>query len=244
MEPYFAADGVALYHGDCREILPELPGGDLVLTDPPYGETALGWDLLVREWPTLIRAPQVWAFGSLRFWFDAAPAFLETGWRFAQEVVWEKHNGSSFRSDRFKRVHELALHFYRGEWGELYRDVPVTMDATKRRVYSRAPSKHLNPIASQGFESEDGGPRLMRSVQYVRSCHGRALHPTQKPEGIVWPLLQHSCPEGGLVIDPFAGSGTTLAVARRHGRRAIGIEREERYCEIVADRLAQGVFEW
>jgi site-specific DNA-methyltransferase (adenine-specific) len=77
----------------------------------------------------------------------------------------------------------------------------------------------------------------MRSVFHVRSCHGYAVHPTQKPVGVLVPLLRYSCPPGGLVLDPFLGSGSTLLAARQLGLRAIGIEREERYCAAAVARL-------
>lgn len=81
----------------------------------------------------------------------------------------------------------------------------------------------------------------MRSVITVRSCHGRAVHPTQKPLGIIAPLIQYSVPSSGLVLDPFMGSGSSLLAALELRRRAIGIEIEEKYCEIAANRLSQGV---
>ena len=99
----------------------------------------------------------------------------------------------------------------------------------------------MGDVGASSYASEDGGPRLMRSVQFVRSMHGSAIHPTEKPIGILDPLIRYSCPPGGLVLDPFAGSGSTLDAARRSGRRAIGIEAREDYCEAIANRLAQGV---
>jgi site-specific DNA-methyltransferase (adenine-specific) len=73
--------------------------------------------------------------------------------------------------------------------------------------------------------------------------HGRAIHPTQKPVGILTPLIEYACPPGGLVIDPFAGSGSTLEAARLTGRRAIGIEAHEPYIERAARRLEQAPLE-
>ena len=237
IEPVYQDEHVTLYHGDCRDILPTLGPADLVLTDPPYGATSLRWDKPVRGWLDLVDAPIVWCFGSLRFWLEHASDFREQ-WAYGQEIVWEKHNGSGFHADRFKRVHELAVQWYRGAWGDLYKDVPVTMDATPRTVRRKQRPPHMGHIGAGSYISEDGGRRLMRSVLHVRSEQGRAVHPTQKPLGILRPLISYSCPPGGLVLDPFAGSGSTLLAARELGRRAIGIELDAGYCEAAAQRLA------
>ena len=84
----------------------------------------------------------------------------------------------------------------------------------------------------------------MRSVIYCRSMHGRALHPTEKPAGILEPLIAYGCPPGGTVFDPMAGSGATGAAAKAIGRRSVLIEADERYCEIAARRLAQDVLDF
>jgi site-specific DNA-methyltransferase (adenine-specific) len=241
VKPYYEVDGITIYHGDCREILPGHFWTDVVVTDPPYGDTSLDWDVPVRGWTDKLDPPQLWCFGSMRLFMQHGAEFDSGGWRYAQEIVWEKHNGSSFHADRFKRVHEFAVHFYRGEWGALYRHVPTTPDATARQVIRRRRPPHMGHIEASAYESETGGPRLMRSVLQARSCHGYADHPTQKPVEILRPLIQFSCPPRGTVMDPFMGSGSTLLAARSLGRRAIGIEIEERYCEIAAKRLAQGV---
>ena len=242
MTPYFtdSTGKIVIYNCDCREILPSLKA-DVVVTDPPYGETSLAWDRRDEEWIGLVNAPQLWCFGSMRFWLECGRAFADRGWKFAQDIVWEKHNGSGFAADRFRRVHELALHWYRDEWSGLYVDVPVTNDATKRTVARNRQPRHTGAIGVSSYSSVDGGPRLMRSVQSVRSCHGEAQHPTQKPVRIIAPLVLNSCPATGVVLDPFCGSGSTLIAAREDGRRAIGIEIEERYCEIAAKRLQQEV---
>lgn len=79
----------------------------------------------------------------------------------------------------------------------------------------------------------------MNSVLYARSCHGSAIHPTEKPAAIIHPIMEYSVPEGGSVIDCFAGSGVVLEVARQTGRIAIGIEKGEERCEKIVQRLAQ-----
>jgi len=238
VEPIFDDGKIVLYHGDCREILPLLGPVDVIVTDPPYGDTSLDWDRTVGGWLDLVDAPQVWCFGSMRFWLEHGHEFREH-WTYGQEIVWAKHNGSSFHADRFKRVHELAVHWYRGSWSSIRHEPPLTFDATPRTVRRKRRPPHTGHIEASTYMSEDGGPRLMRSVIQCRSEHGRAQHPTQKPLGVLRPLIQYSCPLAGVVLDPFAGSGSTLLAARDLSRRAIGIEVDEGYCERALERLAQ-----
>lgn len=238
-EPIFDDGQITLYQGDCRKILPEIDPVDVVVTDPPYGDTSLDWDEPVRGWLGLVDTHQVWCFGSMRFWLEHGSEFDD--WTYAQEVVWEKHNGSSFHADRFKRVHELVVHWYRGRWASLHHEPPLTFDATPRTIRRKRRPAHMGHIEQSLYTSEDGGPKLMRSVLQVRSEHGRAVHPTQKPLGILRPLIQYSCPQDGVVLDPFSGCGSMLLAARDLGRRAIGIEIDPGYCELTIERLAQGV---
>ncbi len=136
--PVYADELVTLYEADCRDVLPLLEPVDVVVTDPPYGETSLAWDVTVDGWmPELERLTrQLWCFGSLRFFMARRDDFA--GWRYGQDVVWEKHNGSGSAADRWKRVHENAVQWYRGDWGALHNVPPVTHDAVARTV--RSPS--------------------------------------------------------------------------------------------------------
>lgn len=238
MTPYYEHAGIVIYHGDCRELAPDLPSIDVVIADPPYGDTSLDWDTPVSAWVVGLTSNNLWVFGSMRFFLNRAEF---NGWKYAQDLVWEKHNGSGFHADRFKRTHELIVQFYRGKWSELYKQPVKTLDAVRRRIHARMRPAHMGDIKRGKYASEDGGPRLMRSIIRVRSTHGYAVHPTQKPTGIVMPLIEYSCPTGGMVLDPFMGSGTTLVAAKQLGRRAIGIEIQERYCEAAARRLSQEV---
>lgn len=240
-EPYYTDGIVTLYHGDFRDILPALNiEPDLVLVDPPYGETSLEWDRWPVGWPTLMPGRSMWCFGSMRMFMERSAEF--SAWRFSQDVVWEKHNGSTFHADRFRRIHEHATHWYRGPWADIYSVPPTTPDAVKKQVRRKARPAHTGHIDASSYTSHDGGPRLMGSIIYCPSMHGVAINETEKPRGILEPLIEYSCAPGGLVLDTFAGSCSTLVAARATGRRAIGIELREEQCEkAVKYRLSQGV---
>lgn len=238
-------DLVVLHHSDFEHVLPSIEGADLAMVDPPYGDTALEWDRVELGWLPYVAAAlkpngSVWLWGSLRYLAHAIPAAEAAGWTLSHDIVWEKHNGSGSAADRFRRVHEHAVLLYRGPWADVHCEPQVSQDATARQVRRKQRPAHWGDIGEAAYETEDGGPRLMRSVQYERSSHGVAIHPTQKPLGIYRSLIQFSCPPGGLVIDPFAGSATTLVAARQCGRRAIGCENdtEEGYVDRAVARLA------
>lgn len=243
--PYFSDDTVTIYCGDCREVMPQLGVcADAIVTDPPYGDTSLAWDTLVPGWLAVARAAlkpsgSAWVFGSMRHLLGIRDELR--AWSLAQDVVWEKHNGSNSAADRFRRVHELALHLYPADvaWADVYHAPVTTLDAVKRQVRRKQRPPQWGEIGSHSYTSEDGGPRLQRSVIYARSCHGYAVHPTQKPTAVLRPLIEHSVPRGGVVLDPFGGSGSTAEAARELGRRAVLIEVDERWCAEMVRRLAQ-----
>lgn len=238
MTPYWQDDRLTLYCGDALELLPQLKA-DAIITDPPYGETSLEWDQWPASWPAAASeaASSMWCFGSLRMFMERAREM--TCWKLSQDIIWEKHNGSNPFNDRFRRVHEVAAHFYRGDWQEVYKAPQFTNDATARTVRRKKRPPQWGDIGSASYSSDDGGPRLMGSVIYARSCHGSAIHPTQKPEAIIAPLMEYSVPPGGLVLDCFAGSGVVLLAARKTGRRAIGVEKSAERCEAIVERLSQ-----
>lgn len=252
MKPYYADSLITLYHGDYREVLaweyntfgtPKRV--DAVITDPPYGDTSLAWDKsAARGWlgvvgPLLKPSGSVWFFASLRYMLKLQPELA--AWTVAQEIIWEKHNGSSFHADRFKRVHELVVNLYpaKSKWGAVYHSPVKVNEATARTVRRKKRPPHTGHIEASAYKSEDGGPKFMRSVLYARSCHGYAIHPTQKPVDVVAPLIEYSWPRGGLVLDCFAGSGTTGIVARKLGRHAVLIEKNESHCQAAAERLTK-----
>ncbi|MFJ9420749.1 DNA-methyltransferase [Streptomyces sp. NPDC101249] len=232
--------GLTLYHGDMREVLPALGiTADLIVADPPYAETSLEWDRWPDGWPALAAtlASSMWCFGSMRMFLDRRDEFR--AWKFAQDYVWEKHNGSGFTRDRFRRVHETATHWYRGDWGSVHHTTPrfpTEFDPRDRSVSaSAARVPHTGAIGAHRYE--DDGLRLARSVQRAPSVRG-GLHPTEKPLQVLERLITYACQPGGLVVDPFAGSGSTLDAARLSGRRAVGVEAREEYCDAAARRLS------
>lgn len=242
LAPYYQDDHVVLYCGDMRDVIPALgiSSVDAVITDPPYGQSRLAWDRWPPGWPTLLASltRNLWCFGNLRMFMDRRDDFDD--WQIAQDLVWEKHNGSSSTADQFRRVHEQMVHFYRGEWAAIHKEPQVTHDAYARKVRRKKAPKHWSPIGEHTYESEENGPRQMRSVIYAKSAHsghGKGGLGVTKPEAVLAPLISYSVPVGGVVLDPFAGSGTTLDTARKHGRRAIGIEIRPEQCAAVVKLL-------
>jgi site-specific DNA-methyltransferase (adenine-specific) len=243
VKPYYEDNLVSLYLGDFRDVLPDIQA-DVVVADPPYNETALGWDRWPAGWPlaAMSYSRSMWCFGSMRMFLERWSEFAT--WKLSQDIVWEKHNGSGFASDRFKRVHEHALHFYRGDWADVHHDTPrVEGGAGHKSVPRRGVTQHTGRISDE-IAYRDDGKRLVRSVMYAPSEHGKAINETQKPVVVVEDLLRYACPPGGLVVDLFAGSCTTLVAARHLGMRAVGAEMREDQCEKAALRLSQGVLDF
>lgn len=247
-QPYYSDDHVTIYHGDCLELADLWSHGDVMVTDPPYGETSLEWDRWPVGWPQLVADVsgsllQMWCFGSTRMFLDRRDDFA--AWKLAQDVVWSKPRGRGVMNDRFNRSHELVTHWYRGPWGDLPltpprvpKTVPWTVRATRKG--SVDDGSKVRPMAGGSYE--DDGTRLMLTVIPGDPGDARTtLHPTQKPLEVLTPIIAYSCASDGLIVDPFMGSGSTLRAAKDLGRRAIGIESEERYCEKAAKRCAQEV---
>jgi site-specific DNA-methyltransferase (adenine-specific) len=241
MTPYFADETVQVFMGDCREVVPELKlTADCIVADPPYGETSLPWDRWPDGWPTAISdtARSMWCFGSMRMFLDRRDEFVF--WRLSQDVVWHKQEAVGAVTDRFRRNHEHALHWYRGQWGDVHHDAvkDAGVASTKRTTFRAAMGKQWHGDRGPSAWVDDG-TRYAKTVITAPNMIGRAFHPTEKPIGILDPLIRYACPPGGVVLDPFAGSGSTAVAARLSGRRAVLVEADERYCELIAKRMAQ-----
>lgn len=229
--------------GDCRTA--DLGGPhDLCIADPPYGDTSLEWDRICYGWieaaaRALKSNGSIWLFGSLRH-FMVQRMFAQMrahGFRLSQDIVWEKQNGTGFHNDRFRRVHEHAVLFYRGEWRNVYHLPQFTLDATARAVRRKTRPTHTGYIDAASYVSHDGGPRLERSVQEIRNEHGRAIHPTQKPVELLRKLIRYSVPPGGSVVDLFGGSAASAVAAELEGMSCRCIEIDPGMAELARKRL-------
>lgn len=247
MKPYYEGNGVMLYLGDAREILPALDEQPVAcVADPPYGETVAEWDVWPDGWvkavaSVLPSSASLWCFGSARMFLDNLSEFA--GWKFAQEALWVKRNGTGPTSrDRLVKIHEWAYHWYRGKWSDLHHEWErERATANKGTVRKLARAAEHQRDGRQNAWTDDG-TRQPRSVSFVieaPSVRYQKRHPDEKPLSVVSALVRECTPPGGLVLDPFAGAGTTLLAAKLLGRRAVGIELYEPYAETTARRLSE-----
>jgi DNA modification methylase len=212
--PYYEEPGITIYHGDCRDVLPALPKVDLVLTDPPYGISA---DKAAHE-----RSGVVVGHGHRRV---AKRVYEATDWDAAQP------------SPELLRA-IIAAGSRAIIFGGNYFGLPA---AAKWLVWDKMNDGTQFADCELAWTNLDGAARLKRHLWNGMArevLEIRYDHPTQKPLGVIsWCLSL--VPAAQSVLDPFMGSGTTLVAAKRLGRRAIGIEIEERYCEIAARRVQE-----
>jgi site-specific DNA-methyltransferase (adenine-specific) len=174
--PYYQDAHTTLYHGDSLELLadyPNLLAAEAIVTDPPYGEISLAWDVWPDGWPALAAqaAESMWRFGSIRMFLRHFDDFRR--WKLSQDIVWQKATGTGPVADRFRRVHEYALHWYRGKWREIYKDPqrePNPVSKLKVGTVSRSgPDKapHFNGMATSTYIYD--GTRLVHSVIPTKS---------------------------------------------------------------------------
>ncbi|HET6494961.1 MAG TPA: DNA methyltransferase [Thermoleophilia bacterium] len=226
MVPYYEHDNIKIYHGDSREILPDIESVDLVVTDPPYvfgiASTAKegkcgGWGDMMNAaaWyaitlkqlrrATLHREGAVWMFNSWRSFPVLARAAHEVKWPIESLLVWDKGGLGPGGPRGLRPTYELVALFAHAEFKIHNRSVPDVMR------YEWSPGKR------------------------------KTGHPAEKSKELISRLIKES--DYGTILDPFMGSGTTLRAAKEFGCGGIGIEIEERWCEYAAKRLAQEVFE-
>ena len=224
MKPYYEDDAVTLYHGDCLDVLASLDDKtvDTVLTDPPYSSGGR------RENARSLRVSMTrgvddddWirgdAMGTQTFMWFMRTCGLE--WR------------------RILRPGGHVLSFI--DWRMAYNLLTALESADLRQhpivVWDKA-------TLGMGAFFRNQHEFIVHMIRVPKVRDGE--HPTEKPDELLRILLSVVSPAGGVVLDPFAGSGSTLFAAKGSGRRAIGVEADERYAEIAARRLSQDVLDF
>lgn len=241
--------------GDCLEELARLPDRsvDLVFADPPYN-LQLGGDLhrpdnskvdavdddwdrfssfeaydqFTRAWLKQCRRVlkddgALWVIGSYHNIFRVGAAVQDLGFWILNDVVWRKSNPMpNFKGTRFANAHETLI------WASKAKDSRYTFNYDAMKV-----SHDDLQMRS------DWTLPLCTGEERLKDEAGRKAHPTQKPEALLYRLMLATTRPGEVVLDPFFGTGTTGAVARRLGRRFVGIEREESYAAVARERIAR-----
>ncbi len=242
--------------GDCVAALNRLPekSVDVIFADPPYNlqlegalhrpdqskvdavddawdqfESFQAYDAFTRAWLLAARRvlkPEgtIWVIGSYHNIFRVGAIMQDLGFWILNDIVWRKTNPMpNFRGRRFQNAHETMIWASRDQKAKGYTFNYEPMKAANDDVQMR--SDWLFPICT-------GNERL-------KDENGDKIHPTQKPEALLARVLLSSTKRGDVVLDPFFGSGTTGAVAKRLGRHFVGVEREQSYIDAALDRIAQ-----
>jgi site-specific DNA-methyltransferase (adenine-specific) len=223
MNPYYEDDDVTLYHGDCLEVLPKLTEPvDLLCADPPYGldigygRTALGIRTIAGDADDLLLCG---VFAS------TAHLMKPDAWSVVfcgYSTVGKVQSQASIAGHTVKTV--------------------VVWDKKMPGLGEGIRNQHEMAVLSRKGKPQErftGG-----NVWSITRERGRPEHPHMKPQALMTRCVDYYSPPGGTVLDPFAGSGSTLVAAKALGRRAIGIELDERYCELIVKRLAQGALDF
>lgn len=242
IKPYYEENGITIYHGDCREILPELETVDLVLTDPNYGVTQNTWDdiKITIECFDLITCPIVCTCQNPA----SAELIVRYKKRFKWSDVWEKTQAVGFLNCKIMpmRQHEDILVFSNGKV-PYYPQISIKQAVNIRPHGKTALSSNYGIFKEERVRSIKQDETYPRSIVTFANCQD-GFHPTQKPVSLFLYLVSSFSTTGETILDPFMGSGTTLYAAKQLGRKAIGIEIEEKYCEIAVKRLAQSVLDF
>ena len=218
MKPYYEDGLLTIYHGDCLEIAEWLEA-DVLVTDPPYGMNYTGFGGRKGE-------PRR-SSGRLSVAGDSTPAARDGAlelWGGRPALVFGRWTVPRPAATRHRLVWDKGNTVGMG-------DVSIPWGPTDEEIY----------VLGSGFVGKRES-NVIRAQTLMSSDSRRPDHPTPKPVALMEALIA-KCPPG-VIADPFAGSGATLIAARNLGRRAIGVELEERYCEVIVKRLAQQAFDF
>lgn len=238
--------------GDCLEILPELPEGfaDLIFADPPYNlqlshdlyrpnmsrvdpvddswdrfESFQAYDTFSRSWLSACKRVlkpdgSLWVIGTYHNIYRLGAIIQDLGYWILNDIVWLKTNPMpNFRGVRFTNAHETLI------WAASSRSAKYS--------FNHHAMKHLN----DGLQMRSDWRLAICSGNERIKIDGRKAHATQKPEALLFRILLASSNPGDIVLDPFFGTGTTGAVAKRLHRHWIGIEREPAYVRLARARI-------
>lgn len=211
--PWYDEDGITIYHGDCHQLDAWDIAGAVMVTDPPYGMAH--------------RSGMDGAFGDCAIAGDQdttiRDAILER-WAPRPALVFGRWSVSRPTGTR------QVLTWDKGDALGMG-DLTLPWKPSTEEIY----------VLGTGFTGRRNVGAVIRcqGIGPYQQARGERFHPTQKPVSVMAHLIE-KCPPLAPIADPFMGSGSTLVAAKRVGRRAIGVELEERYCEIAVRRLAQG----
>jgi len=250
--PQIAVETDRLIRGDCIPEMRKLPDGcvDMIFADPPYNlqlggdlnrpdgshvdavtddwdkfDSFAAYDSFTRDWLAEARRilkpnGTIWVIGSYHNIFRVGSTMQDQGFWILNDIIWRKANPMpNFKGTRFTNAHETLIWASQNENARYtfnYRAMKTLNDELQMR------SDWVLPICG-------GQERLKKG--------GTKVHPTQKPEALLYRVMLACTKPGDVVLDPFFGTGTTGAVAKRLGRKWIGIEREDGYCEAALERI-------
>ena len=229
IKPYYEENGITIYHGDCLEIMPSIETACAIVTDPPFaftggisnGRSAECSDQFFSYWWRSV------CDGLTRICGPSGSGFVWCDWKTAGSIA----AGFTPKKQTYDywRLSQMLFH---------YRGMPGMGQPFRSSVdmigYIRGP-KHQNPPIPNTTHN------LITSYWYYGK---HDFHPSEKSTKVATMLIEWCSKQDDIIFDPFMGSGTTVVAAKQAGRRAIGIELEERFCEIAVKRLAQGVLDF
>lgn len=209
MKPYYEQDGITIYNGNCLDIMPSLAPVELIATDPPYGVAKTEWDGMP-EWEILLAGLGERIKSCIT---EEGVAIVFCATRFLDKTI--RYMGLPYR---WLFIWHCSNNMIPGDIGfAKYTAAPIF--SNRKSVFVNAQDLRHYPAGTA--ELKNNG------------------HPTPKPVEIMAYLISHFCKEGGSVLDPCSGSGSTLVAAKRCGRKAIGIEINSKYCDLAIARLSQ-----